>query len=337
MSYKELKQRFGGRDFQNLLILLGVAAVVGIIVMLTTLPNMSALEVLTLFHGLFPFALAAFLVAIGIGVMALFRGGYFTPVGERLILSLSKIGSLGYTLLIVLILVLGTFSVYTSYRAPAPQGADLRAYPRSYLKSAEDFTWLHDFGMEWKEHEGWLALPPAILGTYLWWTQGLALAASRGLMWNTLLLFLASLMNGGIAGYLGALITKIAPVGLGAVAASPPSSESAVPASPPKPIGSVVGLAYGLALLMLGYGAMVFASEANDAFAKAITVMPAVGPLSGKVIYSFVPGLILSAVLTFVMRGREARFNSAMTVFWVAWIVSNILCFPPVWSLFIGH
>jgi hypothetical protein len=49
----------------------------------------------------------------------------------------------------------GTWMIYPGYRAEPPAGAGLDAYPRAWLLSND--AWWHTFGMEWKEHIGWLA------------------------------------------------------------------------------------------------------------------------------------------------------------------------------------
>ena len=53
--------------------------------------------------------------------------------------------------------ITGTWLVYPGYRAEAPAGAALAAYPKQWLLARGDLAWWHNFGMEWKEHIGWLA------------------------------------------------------------------------------------------------------------------------------------------------------------------------------------
>jgi hypothetical protein len=50
-----------------------------------------------------------------------------------------------------------TWMIYPGYRAAPPAGAGLDAYPRAWLLSSDATAWWHTFGMEWKEHVGWLA------------------------------------------------------------------------------------------------------------------------------------------------------------------------------------
>lgn len=56
-----------------------------------------------------------------------------------------------------LAVVTGTWLVYPGYRATAVSPADLAAYPRDWLLARGDLAVWHTFGMEWKEHVGWIA------------------------------------------------------------------------------------------------------------------------------------------------------------------------------------
>jgi len=57
-----------------------------------------------------------------------------------------------------LTVVTGTWIVYPWYRAEPPSGAlTTISYPQADLQADPSLAWWHDFGMEWKEHVGWLA------------------------------------------------------------------------------------------------------------------------------------------------------------------------------------
>jgi hypothetical protein len=53
--------------------------------------------------------------------------------------------------------VTGTWLVYPGYRATPVSATDLTAYPRDWLLAGGDLAFWHTFGMEWKEHVGWIA------------------------------------------------------------------------------------------------------------------------------------------------------------------------------------
>lgn len=55
---------------------------------------------------------------------------------------------------------IGTFVIYPWYRAAppaAPTHSALAGYPKLLLMSQPQTAGWHEFGMEWKEHIGWLA------------------------------------------------------------------------------------------------------------------------------------------------------------------------------------
>jgi hypothetical protein len=107
--------------------------------------------------------------------------------------------------------VSGTWLIYPGYRAEPPTGAGLEAYPRAWLMSNEATAWWHTFGMEWKEHVGWLApfLATAVAVVVL--AHGDLVRRDRrvrrilGVLYTTA--FLATIVAAG----LGAAINKVAP------------------------------------------------------------------------------------------------------------------------------
>jgi hypothetical protein len=130
------------------------------------------------------------------------------PVVRRLLAGVWSMAALAW-----MTAILGTFTIYPWYRAPAPAGAvSLAGHPKSLLVSNPQTAGWHSFGMEWKEHVGWLA---PILAT------AVAAVATRyrGTLADhprvrRLMLFLLSASFGcaAVAGLLGALINKVAPV-----------------------------------------------------------------------------------------------------------------------------
>ena len=111
--------------------------------------------------------------------------------------------------------LLGTFVVYPWYRAKPPAGATgaaLAAYPRSLLLDSPRTAEWHQFGMEWKEHVGWLAPILATAVAAIVTGYGRQLADHADLRRAVLVLYTAAFLAAAAAGLLGALINKAAPV-----------------------------------------------------------------------------------------------------------------------------
>ena len=106
----------------------------------------------------------------------------------------------------------GTYVVYPWYRAAAPKGADLTAYPRSYLLANPSLAKWHTFGMEWKEHIAWLAPILATVVAFVVLRYGKRLADSPFLRKTLIVSFILAFGAAAVAGLLGALITKAAPI-----------------------------------------------------------------------------------------------------------------------------
>lgn len=105
----------------------------------------------------------------------------------------------------------GTWFVYPGYRAKPPAGADLLNYPQRYLLADSQLASWHTFGMEWKEHAGWI---PPIVATAV----AFIVLRYRDRLWiddrlrkSLLGLFVAAFMLAIVSGTLGAFISKVAP------------------------------------------------------------------------------------------------------------------------------
>ena len=109
-------------------------------------------------------------------------------------------------------MITGTYIVYPWYRAKPPEGADLTLYPRSFLKANPNLALWHSFGMEWKEHVAWFSPILATVVAFIVWRYGEALAENDRLRRMITTLFVLAFLTAGVAGLLGALITKVAPV-----------------------------------------------------------------------------------------------------------------------------
>jgi len=150
----------------------------------------------------------AFLVAFTGGLVGFYslRAEYLTEAGvvertRRLVLGTGAMAALMWLTVIV-----GTWIVYPWYREDIPES------PRSQLLADPDTAEWHTFAMEWKEHVAWIA--PMLA------TAAFVVAAyyGRDLIRNQLArrigmtLFVAAFGVAVVAGVLGALITKKAPV-----------------------------------------------------------------------------------------------------------------------------
>jgi hypothetical protein len=115
--------------------------------------------------------------------------------------------------------IVGTYVVYPNYRKAPPttvdtttQSEELEQYPRSWLLASGDTADWHKFGMEWKEHIAWIAPMLATVVAFAVLRYGDALINNKRARYIIMVLFFLSFAIAGIAGLLGALITKVAPI-----------------------------------------------------------------------------------------------------------------------------
>jgi hypothetical protein len=157
---------------------------------------------------------AAFLLSFAGGLAGLYslRPQWATVAGIQERLSRLNWGSTIMAVVAWLTVITGTYIVYPWYRTPAPDGADLSLYPRSFLKASETLRGWHSFGMEWKEHIAWFAPILATAVAFLIWKYGPQLAENDKLRKMIIAIFVLAFTSAGIAGLFGALITKAAPL-----------------------------------------------------------------------------------------------------------------------------
>ena len=110
-----------------------------------------------------------------------------------------------------LTVITGTYGVYAWYRAVPPAGADLAFYPRSYLLAEAHLSHWHKFGMEWKEHVGWLTPILATAVAYMSIKYRDVLNQHRAMRKMVLSFLTVAFLSAAIAGGLGAFINKVAP------------------------------------------------------------------------------------------------------------------------------
>ncbi len=169
-------------------------------------------EIWTALHGMI-FG-AGFLLAFSGGLAGLYslRHNWLSADGLK-----ERIGRLKWetgimALLSFLTVFSGTYIVYPLYRAAPPEGADLTLFPRSFLLANPNLAAWHTFGMEWKEHVAWFSPILAVAVAYLVFKYGPALAENQQLRRIAMILFILAFVTAGIAGLLGAFITKAAPI-----------------------------------------------------------------------------------------------------------------------------
>ncbi len=176
---------------------------------------MSNRELWTALHGMV--LGATFLLAFSGGMVALWdihceaNTEHYSKAPERRL----AIWTWTMAILAWMTVILGTYVVYPWYRAKPPAGTigmTLQHYPKNLLLSDPRTADWHEFGMEWKEHIAWLApilaTAVAVLVTKYPDRVRNDMLARRAL----LALFSLAFFTAMVAGLMGALINKAAPV-----------------------------------------------------------------------------------------------------------------------------
>lgn len=173
---------------------------------------LTAKEIWAVFHGMV--LGGGFLLSFSAGMAGLYslRQGWLSPEGIKERVQRMK----WYTGIMAIISFLtvfsGTYLVYPWYRATAPEGADLTQYPRNFLLADPNLAGWHTFGMEWKEHVAWLSPILAFAVAYLVIKYGAQLSKNQELRRIIMVLLILAFATAAVAGLLGALITKAAPI-----------------------------------------------------------------------------------------------------------------------------
>lgn len=173
---------------------------------------MTSRELWTALHGMV--LGAAFLLAFSGAVVSLWalQPAWTTPAGAKASTRRVLAGAWGMAILAWLTVLAGTLVIYPMYRAKPPAGASLENYPKYRLIAHPQTAGWHEFGMEWKEHVGWLA---PILATAV---AAVATARRKTLLHEPqirrMLVFLlcVAFLSAAAAGLMGALINKAAPI-----------------------------------------------------------------------------------------------------------------------------
>jgi len=170
-------------------------------------------EFWTAIHGMaFGFGFILFFTA-ALALLLTLRPGALTAQGLRTNVILLKISGLVIAILSWLAVIVGTWFVYPWYRTAPPQGTtDLSGFPRSRLLANAAVSGWHNFGMEWKEHLGWVVPIIVTVAAFLIFRYGEKLAEENKVRWTLFVIICVGFVLAGIVGVLGAIITKEAPV-----------------------------------------------------------------------------------------------------------------------------
>lgn len=170
-------------------------------------------EFWTLVHGMGLGALFLLAFAGGLAGFYSLRPEWLTSEGLRERVGRLDVGTAVMAVAAWLTVISGTWIVYPWYRARPPEGtAELTDYPRYYLLANENLAEWHHFGMEWKEHIAWIAPYLAMAVAFGTIYYGRRLAFEPGIRRLLIGVFVAAFVVAGVAGLLGALITKAAPI-----------------------------------------------------------------------------------------------------------------------------
>ena len=151
---------------------------------------------------------ALFLLAFAGGLAGLYslRTGLVTPHGVVERVRRLKIGVVAMAVAAWGTVLTGTWVVYPWYRDTATTS------PRSTLLADPDTADWHHFGMEWKEHIAWLSPILATTVAFIVVYYGTNLIRHDRVRKTAIALFVLAFGFAAVAGTLGALITKVAPV-----------------------------------------------------------------------------------------------------------------------------
>jgi len=170
-------------------------------------------ELITALHGM---GFGAFFVfAFSGALIELYR--IFAPERSSPLSAGERKGLRVYLVAMVLLgwsaVLSGAYLVYPWYRAHPPAGVtDLAGYPQRILMASPMTSGWHSLGMEWKEHVAWFAPIAMTMVAYVFITYGADLSRHRQVRKAVFVFALAAFGAAGVAGGVGALLNKRAPV-----------------------------------------------------------------------------------------------------------------------------
>ncbi len=175
--------------------------------------TISVRELFTVIHGMIFGALFLLMFTGGwVGLYGL-RSKFLSDEGSAHRVFWLKATLWGMAVVAWATVISGTFIIYPWYRAKPPAGVtDFSAYPRSLLLADPGKAEWHNFGMEWKEHVGWLAPIAMTIVAFAVSYYGSSLARKPGERRMLMIFYSSSFAAAAIAGVLGAFINKVAPI-----------------------------------------------------------------------------------------------------------------------------
>jgi hypothetical protein len=158
-----------------------------------------------------------FFLHMGVGVIWIhaFAGGIAGLVGSRtsrLKEHLRRSSTVALSAIAWVAVVTGTYFVYPGYRAKPPDGlTDLAAYPKYSLLDTPHLGFWHQFGMEWKEHIGWMTPFLATAIAFIVLRYGRRVTADSTVRKSIAGLFVVAAGGALVAAVFGGAINAIAP------------------------------------------------------------------------------------------------------------------------------
>jgi len=156
-----------------------------------------------------------YLLAFSGGLYALFslRAEWLTVEGIKAKLIALKIAVWSMSAAVWAAVISGTYIVYPWYRANPPEGTtDLSGFAKFFLLANPNTSSWHTFGMEWKEHVAWITPIAVTVVAYVISTYAPKLANEPKIRNAITWFFVFAFSSAAVAGVLGALITKAAPI-----------------------------------------------------------------------------------------------------------------------------
>jgi hypothetical protein len=168
--------------------------------------DLSSREFWALVHGLF--LGGAYLLAFSGGLSGFYslRPDLLSEAAITQGVRRLRVGTVAMAVLTWLTVIVGTWIVYPWYRAKTPDS------PRSHLLASPNTKGWHEFAMEWKEHVGWLSPMLATAAAFIVVYYGVDLTRNPLARRIATGLFIGAFAIAVVAGLLGALITKKAPI-----------------------------------------------------------------------------------------------------------------------------
>jgi hypothetical protein len=170
-------------------------------------------EIWALVHGVGWGGIFLLSYAGGIAGLWLLRYPWVREAGAARLVQRLSLGTWIMAIGLWLTVLSGTYLIFPWYRAEPPPGAtELAAFPRAYLEADPNLAPWHTFAAVWKEHVGWLSPILATAVAAVTWQYGRQLADEPGIRRGLMVLLTLAFVSATIAGLIGALITKLAPV-----------------------------------------------------------------------------------------------------------------------------